>query len=375
MKTLKPEQWHIVTDDLHAAVVDGPYATRELAETAIRLSGVEGLRAERASLLDENALATYEASRPADSGFGELREARGNHPLQEVRANAFTGARTIAEAVSVMGAERERVFTKHLRTGNVSRISRPAEALDRLEAGVYHAYRDYDGNTFFERKAIRSDDLLKFEDDRMEAVLAEIDSFWNLRESYDKLGLTHKRGVLLYGAPGGGKSCMLKQVVENAVQNDNVVVYPKTLDGLATILSEFRDVEPDRAVLVVLEDVDGLINYNEHALLELFDGDDQLDHVLFLATTNYPDKLPPRVMRSGRFDTKMEVKNPPKAGRIAYLTHKLGQQGVTAEDIDNYADLTEDFSFAQLREFIAAAFAHKQDPKAAVTRIRRNFTE
>jgi hypothetical protein len=361
VKNIKLEQWYIVTDDAQNAVVDGPYASATLAEATIRISGAEGLRARQSGELVENALTAFGASTPATAPSG--------------CSNAFTGALTLGESVSISGSGRERVFTKHIKTGNVSRVSRPAEALDKLDAGVYHVYRDFEGNTYFERKSIRSDDLLRFEDDRAAAVLGEIKLFWDLRESYGKLGLTHKRGVLLYGAPGGGKSCLLKQVVEDATTNDNIVIYPKSLDGLATILSEFRDVEPDRAVLVVLEDIDGLIQYNEHALLELFDGDDQMDHVLFLATTNYPDRLPPRVMRSGRFDTKLEIKNPPKAGRVAYLTHKLEGQSVSATDIDNYADLTEDFSFAQLREFIAATFAHKQDAKAAVTRIRRNYTE
>lgn len=169
-------------------------------------------------------------------------------------------------------------------------------------------------------------------------------------------------------------NCIIKQVVEDAVNSDNVVIYPKSLDGLASIIREFRDVEPDRHILCVLEDVDGLIQYSEHSMLELFDGDDQVNHVLFLATTNYPDRLPPRVMRSGRFDTKIEIKQIPREGRIAYLQSKVGTR-CKPEDIENYADLTEDFSFAQMREFVAATFALNQEPKAAVARIRRNFTE
>ena len=143
---------------------------------------------------------------------------------------------------------------------------------------------------------------------------------------------------------------------------------------MANIIREFRDVEPDRHILCVLEDVDGLIQYSEHSMLELFDGDDQVNHVLFLATTNYPERLPARVMRSGRFDTKIEIKQIPREGRIAYLQNKVGTR-CKPEDIENYADLTEDFSFAQMREFVAATFALNQEPKAAVTRIRRNFTE
>lgn len=287
-------------------------------------------------------------------------------------SNAFSKARSLNESFSINANTRERVFTKHLKSGNVSKLSRPVEALDVLESGVYHTYKDYEGNTYFERKAIRSDDLLRFDDDRFNSILEEINAFWKLKDRYESLGLTHKRGILLYGTPGTGKSCLIKQVVEDAINSGNIVLYPKELSGLAQIIREFRDVEPDRHILVVLEDVDGLIQYNEHALLELFDGDDQMSNVCYLATTNYPDRLPARVTRSGRFDTKLEIKNPPKAGRLAYLQNKL-KDTVSEADLDSYADLTEDFSFGQMREFLAAAFAHNQDPKQAVARIRRNY--
>jgi hypothetical protein len=294
--------------------------------------------------------------------------------------NAFTGARAytnrkgLTESFQINQDTRAPVYRKHLRTGNTSQLIGDSETSEKLEAGVYHVFKDFNGNTFFERKAIRSDELLRFEDGRREHVLDEIRQFWSLRENFAALGLGHKRGVLMFGPPGGGKSCIIKQVVEDAVNSDNVVIYPKSLDGLASIIREFRDVEPDRHILCVLEDVDGLIQYSEHAMLELFDGDDQVNHVLFLATTNYPDRLPPRVMRSGRFDTKIEIKQIPREGRIAYLQSKVGTR-CKPEDIENYADLTEDFSFAQMREFVAATFALNQEPKAAVTRIRRNFTE
>jgi len=308
----------------------------------------------------------------------QFESTRSNVPSS--RKNAFTGAtayknrKGLTESFQINQDTRAPVYRKHLRTGNTSRLIGDSETSEKLEAGVYHVFKDFDGNTFFERKAIRSDELLRFEDGRREHVLDEIRQFWSLRENFAALGLGHKRGVLMFGPPGGGKSCIIKQVVEDAVNSDNVVIYPKSLDGLASIIREFRDVEPDRHILCVLEDVDGLIQYSEHSMLELFDGDDQVNHVLFLATTNYPDRLPPRVMRSGRFDTKIEIKQIPREGRIAYLQSKVGTR-CKPEDIENYADLTEDFSFAQMREFVAATFALNQEPKAAVTRIRRNFTE
>lgn len=363
------EGWCVVSSDRPRIVIDGPYLYRDDA-----LAYKRKVPPEQSS--DWLVLWGKEAS----DGSGEYVATRAVSPTESIspelaRKNAFTESSEVDSGKYHINSDvRARQFYRHLVSGNHSQLAGAVESTDKLEAGVYHTWRDYEGVTHFDRKAIRSDEILRFEDSRYNEIINEINAFWDLKETYEELGLTHKRGVLMYGSPGAGKSVLIKQVVEDAVNSDHIVLYPKSLDGLATIIREFRDVEPDRQLLVVLEDVDGLIQYNEHSLLELFDGDDMVGNVCYLATTNYPDRLPARVMRSGRFDTKLEVKNPPKSGRIAYLKKKL-EGRATDDEIASYADLTENFSFAQMREFVASAFAHKQSPLDAVARIRRNYTE
>ena len=363
------EGWCVVSSDRPRMVIDGPYLYRD-----------DALAYKRKVPPEQSSGWLVLWGKEARDGSGEYVATRAVSPTESIspelaRKNAFTESSEVDSGKYHINSDvRARQFYRHLVSGNHSQLAGAVESTDKLEAGVYHTWRDYEGVTHFDRKAIRSDEILRFEDSRYNEIINEINAFWDLKETYEELGLTHKRGVLMYGSPGAGKSVLIKQVVEDAVNSDHIVLYPKSLDGLATIIREFRDVEPDRQLLVVLEDVDGLIQYNEHSLLELFDGDDMVGNVCYLATTNYPDRLPARVMRSGRFDTKLEVKNPPKSGRIAYLKKKL-EGRATDDEIASYADLTENFSFAQMREFVASAFAHKQSPLDAVARIRRNYTE
>jgi len=103
--------------------------------------------------------------------------------------------------------------------------------------------------------------------------------------------------------------------------------------------------------------------------LELFDGDDQQGNICYVATTNYIDKLPPRILRSGRFDAKMEVKNPPLAGRLAYLESKLGVNE-DEEVIEALADATDGFSFGDMRELLVSVYCFEQDKDEVISRIK-----
>lgn len=267
-------------------------------------------------------------------------------------------------------AKKKQQFVQYRVTGNsFVPMGKDPIKQDTLSPGVYRVDSSLQG-VYFEIHDFKTDQLLRFEDERLEGVLEEIDEFWNQRESFEEMGFSHKRGILLHGIPGSGKSCLLKLAMEATVERGDVVFIAKSAGTLVRGLSEFRDVEPNRRVLVVLEDIDEIIRYGEHAILELFDGDSQVDHVLYISTTNYLDRLPPRIVREGRFDTLIEVENPPEAGRLAYFQSKLGlreEEGI----LDQYAKDMEGFSFAQMREFLVSVYCLKRDPETTIERIRK----
>ena len=271
------------------------------------------------------------------------------------------------------GKNRERSLDRFLVSGNIHRPVGNVSTNKKLEAAIYSIQQDMQG-LYFDIHTMKTDELLRFEDKRYNDILNEVNQFWGLKEEYNNMGFTHKRGLLLYGREGTGKSCLLKQVTEDVIKHDDVIFITKDPNLLVRGLKQFREVEPDRRCLVLMEDIDTIIRYDEHAILELFDGDSQMDGVLFLATTNYIDRLPPRILRAGRFDRKLEIKNPPKEGRLAYFKHKLGLNEDEAK-LEELADKTDGFSFGQLREFLVSTYCLKVDKDVAVKRIRNNLEE
>lgn len=246
---------------------------------------------------------------------------------------------------------------------------------EALEPGIYKILNTIQGIKF-QKHFLDTDTLLRFKDERYDEILNEIEKFWTLKEKYKNLGFTHKRGLVVYGKPGCGKSCLLKLVMEDVVQNKDVVFIAETRDPITLTagLRIFKEVEPDRKALVIMEDIDEGIGYSEKTFLDLLDGDNQVENVLFLATSNYINKFPPRFLRPGRFDRKLEIHNPPKAGRLAYFKSKAGLN--EKDDVlEELADETQGFTFAQLREFLISVYCLGGDRKKVIERIKKGLEE
>ena len=157
--------------------------------------------------------------------------------------------------------------------------------------------------------------------------------------------------------------------MEEMVKQSNMVFLAKSPGALREGLKIYREVEPDRKVVVILEDMDELAQYDEHSLLELFDGEDQQDNVLYLATTNHIDRISPRLLRSSRFDRKIEVGMPPLEGRMAYLNMKLSSRE-EAKAIAEIAEKTDGMSFGDLRELIVSVYCLKYPLPETIQRLR-----
>lgn len=265
--------------------------------------------------------------------------------------------------------KRIKQHTQYADYGNVQRLS--PDTIKELEAGVYKLDVDMNGPLYIKHD-IQTDALLRFEDERYKMILEEIDRFWNMEEEFETLGFTHKRGMLLFGEPGTGKTCLLKLVIDDVVKRDNIVFLCNNASTLIIALKAFREVEEKRKALIVLEDMDEIVRYGEHNVLQLFDGENQVDGILYLATTNYIDRLPPRVLRPGRFDRKIEIKNPPIEGRLVYLKDKLSNK-LKEDEIQELAEKTRDFSFGQLREFVIAAFIYKYPIDKTINRLKNGM--
>lgn len=238
-----------------------------------------------------------------------------------------------------------------------------------LEACAYNVSTDMQGTPVFTKTESKTDELYLFESSVMHKVITEIDHFWTLKANFNKLGYMHNRGILMYGPPGTGKSSVIQQVAESMTKRGDVLLFAKGVSSIGAALEGLRQVEPERKTVVVMEDLDEYVGYQERDLLQLLDGQNQVDNVLYLGTTNYLERFPARLLRPGRFDKKIMIPYPPVEGRLVYLSKKL--KGVVEDDrIKEFAEKTQGYSFGHLREFIISTFAFGEDADETIERLR-----
>jgi SpoVK/Ycf46/Vps4 family AAA+-type ATPase len=223
-----------------------------------------------------------------------------------------------------------------------------------LPAGKYEIEIGMGGKVFYKPLQIITDDLIEVKDSLASKILKDIDIFWTRGAIFARYGLLHRRGYLLWGSQGTGKTCLLIQITQRFIAMNGIVFDGSCPHDLSRGLKEFRKVEPDRPLICIFEDIDDIVeNQSEGDVLSLLDGEDQINKVVNIATTNYPENLPPRLLkRPRRFDRIYEIGNPDEAQRKAYFLAKLQPQDLQPYSINKWVEATEGFSFAGLTDLI-----------------------
>jgi transitional endoplasmic reticulum ATPase len=200
-------------------------------------------------------------------------------------------------------------------------------------------------------------------------------------ESFKRMGITPPRGILLYGAPGTGKTLIAKAVATESESNFISIKGPEVMSkwvgesekAVRMIFKKARQVAP---CIVFLDEIDaiahrrgggegdsGVTERVVNQLLTSMDGLESREGVLVIAATNRPDMVDPALLRAGRFDklilvpvpderTRLEIlkvhtKNMPLDGDVSIGELAKEIEGYTGADIEG---LCREAALSALRE-------------------------
>lgn len=196
------------------------------------------------------------------------------------------------------------------------------------------------------------------------------------KECYEALGAKLPQGILLYGDPGLGKTLIAKCFIEESGLKSYVVRRNKGNDDFISNITEtFQKAKENAAPCIVfLDDMDKFANEDsDHRDAEEYvavqSGIDEVKNcdVFVLATANEMRKLPESLVRSGRFDRKIEVKCPTDKDANKIIAHYLSDKKVSKNV--NMEDLSKMISYSSCAELetilneaaISAAYKRKTD--------------
>jgi hypothetical protein len=221
-----------------------------------------------------------------------------------------------------------------------------------LPAGAYACSVNQYGEPQLLAKDLQVDDLIDFVDSLPSQILQEIENFWSLGDKFQRHGYLHRRGYLLYGPQGSGKSSVVHQVVHRIIKAGHVAVFCEHPGVLTRSMELFRKIEPERPLVCMFEDIDAMIEvHGDSELLQWLDGSHQIDKVINIATTNYPERLDRRIVsRPRRFDRIIKIEAPAAGIRETYFAKKLPD--LPAEELARWVELTDGLSFAALAELV-----------------------
>lgn len=232
----------------------------------------------------------------------------------------------------------------------------------KVPSGVYEIGWNSNLQTFtLKKQPFKTDELYHLPSYEIMDILKDIDNFWNRVDVYKKYNFIHKRGILMYGEPGCGKSGIIQLISQQIIKNDGIVINIKDeedVERFTSFIGTFRKIEPKRPLIVLLEDIDSLAGEGRSQtarLLNILDGVKQIEGVVYIATTNYPEKLQERITnRPSRFDRRYKVELPNEEIRRAYINHKLSDDDLKNVDVDLWVSKTDGMSLSHLKEVVVS---------------------
>ncbi|KAL3107004.1 hypothetical protein niasHT_019400 [Heterodera trifolii] len=186
------------------------------------------------------------------------------------------------------------------------------------------------------------------------------------KELFIKIGIHPPKGVLMYGPPGTGKTLRARAVASQTkatfLRLSGTLLNQVGLgDGAKLVQNAFGLAKQKAPAIIFIDELDAIgtkrfdgsdTGYRgiQLELLNQLDGFQPNDDIKVIAATNRVDLLDPALLRSGRFDRKMEFTKPNENSREQIL--RIHSRWMNVDNNVNFVELSrciEDFNGAQCR--------------------------
>jgi len=227
-----------------------------------------------------------------------------------------------------------------------------------LKPGYYEPRITPDRGYGFQILNCKTEGLISFPETNSEKVVAEIQNFWSKESLFEAHKLTYKRGIILWGPPGSGKSSTVQLILKDVIARGGVAIKFAIPNLFIECIRILKKIQPNTPVVVLMEDIDAIIEeWGEPAVLNILDGVEVVQKVVYLATTNYPENLGERIInRPSRFDRRFKMPHPSEKSRRIYFEHLFNKEAVSVDSINlnQWVDDTEGMSISHLKELFIA---------------------
>ena len=285
----------------------------------------------------------------------------------------------------------------------------PPEVLEKMEVQMNDfriAIRDIEPSAlreiYVEIPEVSWDDVGGL-DEVKERLKESVEWPLTMPDRFEHFGIKPPRGIVLFGAPGTGKTLIAKAIAHEAKANFITVKGPELISkwvgesekAIREVFKKAKQSSPSIIFLDEFESIAGARTSNSgegsdvsnrvvNQLLSSMDGVESMEGVIIIAATNRPEMIDPALLRSGRFERVMHIPPPDHASLRKILKIHAKDMPLGKFDLESLADNMQNFTGADVEAVCreAALIAMRAERKSvakkhfeeAIARVRPTIT-
>lgn len=191
-------------------------------------------------------------------------------------------------------------------------------------------------------------------------IKTNIDSFFASKDLFKKFKIPYKRGILIVGKPGNGKSTLMKVIASQYREYAFVVFEGGENKDMDDVIDSLKIAQRMAPAFVLIEDLDKTYTESKaslSSLLNAMDGISATEGIFVIATSNEPGNIDDALLeRPSRFDRVYTISLPEHKTALELLKRKA--IGFSENFLESIAEkcVAENFSMAMIQETVIDAF-------------------